>query len=274
MRIDAHNHFWIYDPVRDAWIDDSMEVIRRDFLPDDLEPILNQNSIDGTISVQADQSEKETLFLLEQAENYKFIKGIVGWIDLQSESIQERLHFFQTYKKLKGIRHIAQAEANDFLISPDFVRGIETLSRTEFTYDILVFPPQLPAAIQLVSKFPNQVFILDHIAKPYIKSGEINKWAKSILSLAAHDNVFCKISGLITEADWTQWKAEDFRPYLEVVVEAFGCRRLMYGSDYPVCLLAGSYEQVLDLAENYFQAYSTDEQQAIFGGNAQKIYNI
>ena len=274
IKIDAHNHFWKFDPVRDSWINEEMKVLRKDFLPDDFYSILEANEINGSVAVQADQSLDETRFLLNQAKKNDWIKGVIGWIDLQSEFLENDLVQLEGEQKLKGFRHIAQAEANDFLISNRFLKGLQTLSKTDYTYDILVFPPQLPAAIELVRKFPTQKFIVDHLAKPYINKGLIKEWKQNIVELARAENVYCKISGMITEADWGNWKQTDFHPYLDVVTETFGTKRLMFGSDYPVCLLAGSYGQVLEIVKDYFESFSESEKEDIFGLNAIKFYNL
>jgi len=274
MKIDAHNHFWKFDPVRDAWIGDEMAVLQRDYLPTDFGPVLQQNSFDGTIAVQADQSEEETFFLLNLADKNPFVKAVVGWVDLQSENVSERLAFFDRYPTLKGFRHIAQAEPDGFLVSPNFVRGMEALSQTRFTFDLLVFPHQLPAAAELVARFPEQTFVIDHLAKPPIKSGKVDRWAGMIKNIAQHQNTYCKVSGMVTEADWNNWKPTEFRPYLDVVTEAFGVDRLMFGSDYPVCLLAAGYEQVCAIAKTYTEGFSDEDQAKIFGGNAIAFYNI
>ena len=274
MKIDAHNHFWKYDPVRDAWIGEGMEAIKRDFFPEDFAPVLAENGMDGCIAVQADQSENETQFLLDLANDHDFIKGVVGWIDLQADDIDSRLEKFESLHLLKGFRHIAQAEANDFLVSDKFLKGIASLSKTDFTYDILVFPPQLSAAVELVNRFPQQAFVLDHIAKPYIKKGAIDIWKKHIEKLATYEHVYCKLSGLVTEANWTNWAPEDFIPYLDVVVESFGIDRIMFGSDYPVCLIAASYGEVLGIIEGYFDSFSAGEKEKIFGKNATHFYKI
>ena len=256
MKIDAHQHFWKFNPVRDAWIDDSMQIIRKDFLPQDLKPILEANTIDGCIAVQADQSENETDFLLQCAKENPFIKGVVGWVDLLSDTIEERLEHYSKNNILKGIRHIVQAEANDFMLRKDFQNGISKLQQFNLTYDILVFPPQLEAAIALVNKFPNQKFVLDHIAKPYIKDAKIDDWKINISTLAKAPNVYCKASGMVTEADLKQWKLSDFQPYLDVVFEAFGIDRIMYGSDWPVCLLAAEYQEQLNIVQDYIKTFS------------------
>lgn len=274
MILDAHNHFWNFDPVRDAWITEDMSVIRKDFLPSDFRAVLDENGVQGSVAVQADQSLEETDFLLSLAEQHDWIRGVVGWIDLQSEKVGEQILQYQDRTKLKGFRHIAQAEADDFLIQPQFMRGIEALSRTRFTYDILVFPRQLPAAISLVQKFPEQMFVLDHLAKPFIKDGKIKEWKQDIQALAKSENVYCKISGMVTEADWKSWKATDFRTYLDVVTDSFGTGRLLFGSDYPVCLLAADYDQVLDIVQDYISSFSAEEQVQILAKNALEFYNL
>ena len=248
MKIDAHQHFWIYNPVRDSWIDESMIVLRRNFLPEDLYPVVKEQNINGTIAVQADQSEEETNFLLKLANENEWIVGVIGWVDLMSNDIEKRLEHFSSYKKLKGFRHIIQAEPdNNFMLNEKFQNGINCLRHYNFTYDILIYPRHLPAAIKLSGKYPEQKFILDHIAKPHIKKNETEPWASLIKELAQNKNVFCKISGIITEADHKNWKPKDIYPYLDIVFDYFGYDRILFGSDWPVCLLAGSYEQVKNL---------------------------
>lgn len=275
LRIDSHQHFWKYDAVRDSWITDEMTVLRRDFLPDDLDPARKANGIDATIAVQADQSEDETQFLLQLAERHGSIAGVVGWIDLRSPRVEELLRLFSKFEKLRGFRHIAQSEPGDrFLVREDFVRGVAQLAQFGFTYDILIYPKQLPAALELVTRLPQQKFIIDHLAKPLIKSRTIAEWAKFMQSLANSPNACCKLSGLVTEADWRHWKKEDFRPYLDVVFDAFGPDRLLFGSDWPVCLLAASYQQVLEIVEDYVQGYPADAKEKIFGANAARFYGL
>lgn len=274
MKIDSHQHFWKFDPVRDAWIDETMSVIRKDFLPADLKPVLETNHIDGCIAVQADQSEEETWFLLDCAAANPFVKGVVGWLDLMSADIEEKLAQFSENTLLKGLRHIVQAESNDFMLRADFQNGISYLKQFGMTYDILVFPPQLPAAIELVNKFPDQKFVVDHIAKPYIKDGKIDAWKSHMQELAQASNVYCKVSGMTTEADWNNWTKQDFRPYLDVIFEAFGIERIMYGSDWPVCLLAASYKEQLDILEDYLVSFSEQEKHLVMGGNATSFYNL
>lgn len=255
MIIDAHQHFWQFDPVRDAWITEgSMSVIRRDFMPDDLSPILSKNGIDGCIAVQADQSETETLFLLDLAQKNDCIKGVVGWIDLLSDTLHERLDYFSQYSRLKGFRHILQGEKPEFMLHPKFTEGVQLLGQKGYTYDILVFPKHLKAVKTFLKTLDNQPFVVDHIAKPYIRKGLIKEWAKDMKAIAKHENVYCKISGMVTEAHWQDWKESDFTPYLDVVFEAFGVDRLMYGSDWPVCLVAAEYERQLAIVQNYIQS--------------------
>lgn len=275
MRIDAHQHFWKFDPVRDSWIDESMKVIQRDFLPEHLEPILQKNGFDGCVSVQADQSSSENTFHIQLAEQFNFIKGIVGWVDFQAADIEDQLSAYRKFGKLKGFRHVLQGEKQrDFMLRPAFKHGISYLQRFGYTYDILVFPDQLSYSVEFIRSFPDQPFVVDHIAKPYIKKGEIAQWRKDITELAKFENVFCKVSGMVTEADWSSWKTTDFKPYLDVVTESFGTERIMFGSDWPVCLVAASYEDVVGIAARYYSSFSKDEQQAIFGGNAKRFYNL
>jgi len=274
VKIDSHQHFWKYNPQRDTWIDDTMQVIRRDFLPEDLKPILKKNKVDGCIVVQADQSENETQFLLDLAKENPFIKGVVGWVDLCDENIEKRLSFFSEDENLKGIRHIVQAENNDFLLRKDFQNGIDKLSKFNLTYDILIKKEQLANTIKFVKQHPNQLFVVDHIAKPNIKDGEIVEWEKQIQQLSNYENVFCKISGLVTEADWQHWKYKDFVPYLDTIFNAFDTDRIMFGSDWPVCLLGGTYQEIKSIIEQYIEKLSNTEKENIMGNNASKFYKI
>lgn len=275
LKIDAHQHFWIYDEVRDSWISADMAVLRADFMPPQLLPELQQNHFDGCVVVQSDQSQAENLFQLKNAEAHDFVKGVVGWVDLRSEDIDDQLSALSGYDKLKGFRHILQGEPDRALmLKPEFLNGIGKLKRFGYTYDILIFPDQLKYAAEFAARFPDQPFVLDHIAKPDIKNGRIEAWKKDIEALAKYENVYCKVSGMVTEADHKNWKREDFNPYLDVVFEAFGIDRLMYGSDWPVCLLAGSYQQVLDVMEGYTSKLSANEQAMFWGGNATKFYNL
>ena len=274
MKIDAHQHFWKFNPQRDTWINEEMSVLKHHFLPEDLRPILQEHQFDGCVAVQADTSEKETNFLLQLAEDNDFIKGVVGWLDLCNENIGERLHHFSKFKKLKGLRHIVQAEPNGFMLQKSFQQGITALEKYNLSYDILIYHNQLEDAIELVRKFPNQKFIVDHCAKPNIKEGEITIWKKNIEQLSNFKNVACKISGLTTEANWNTWNKNEIQPYLDVVFNAFGNDRLLFGSDWPVSLLAGNYTETVGLIENYIQQFSKMEQQKILGLNALYWYNI
>jgi L-fuconolactonase len=275
MIIDAHQHFWRYNPCRDAWINNAMAVLQRDFLPDEFAETLDANGVRASIAVQTDQSEDETMFLLDLAERNQRIAAVVGWLDLQSPRLEERLRHFSQHKKLRGVRHIAQSEPDDrFLLSPNFLHGVSILRDFGFTYDILIYPKQLPAAIELVSRFPEQRFVLDHLAKPEVKAQHRDPWAAQIRTLAQNKNVFCKLSGLVTEADWRLWKPGDFTPYLDAVFESFGPNRLMFGSDWPVCLLAASYRQVKQIIETYVNAHAQQHKQNIFAVNAIQFYGL
>jgi len=275
ITIDAHQHFWKFDPIRDAWIDDSMKKIQRDFLPADLEPVLKANGIDGCVVVQSDQSEVENIFQLSNAMQYDFVKGVVGWVDLQARDIQDKLAHFSYYKKMKGFRHVLQGEKDRALMMRKrFLNGIGLLEQYNFTYDILIFPDQIRYATDLAAAFPNQRFVIDHLAKPYIRDKKTEGWKQDMQNIAQLPNVFCKISGMVTEADWRFWKPIDFNPYLDIVVEAFGTKRIMYGSDWPVCLVAASYKKMKAIVDKYFQAFSSHEKQAFYGGNAIRFYRL
>jgi L-fuconolactonase len=281
MRIDAHQHFWKYDPPEFSWVTDDMSVLRRDFAPDELARELAANGVDASIAVQSSQSEKGTSFLLNLAVMHSKIAGVVGWVDLRAPNVSDRLREYSRYEKLRGFRHIVQAEPDDrFLLREDFLRGLACLKEFNFTYDILIYPKQLPAAVELAKRMPEQPFVMDHLAKPLIKAKEIDSWARQMRELAAAPNVYCKVSGLITEADWRAWRPEDFKPYLDVVFDAFGPDRLMFGSDWPVCLIAGTYRQVKQLIEDYLSqrfTVGTEKQKAdlaIFGETAARFYGI
>ncbi|TAH03116.1 MAG: amidohydrolase [Sphingobacteriales bacterium] len=274
MKIDAHNHFWNFDAVKHSWIDGTMTAIQQSFLPEEFGKILNENGIDGCVAVQVEQNLEENNFLLALADENPFIKAVVGWVDLTAKDLDEQLEQLSHHKKLKGFRHIAQAEANDFLATPAIINGVSKLAAHNFTFDILVFPTQLPAAIELVKACPNQKFVLDHLAKPYIKKGEIQQWKKDITQLSAFENVSCKISGMVTEANWQNWKNDDFYPYLDIAFEGFGTNRLLFGSDWPVCLLAAEYHQVKNILETYINTLSANQQNQFWGGNAIDFYHI
>lgn len=272
MRVDSHQHFWRYSAEQYPWIQNDWP-IRKDFLPTDLEPLLSKAQLEGSIAVQARQSLEESRWLLELADQSPVIKGVVGWVDLRDERVEQQLAEFSRHHKFVGVRHVVQDEPDDnFMLGDHFQRGIRHLKPFGFTYDILVFPKQLPAAIKLVEAFPDQPFVLDHIAKPAIKSGVLDPWRNHIRTLAGFPNCCCKISGMVTEADRTGWQESDFQPYLELVAGAFGVDRLMYGSDWPVCLLAGSYERVHSLAAHFARQFSQSDQEKFFGENAAKFY--
>ncbi len=273
--IDAHQHFWKYDAIKHAWINDEMLVLKKDFLPDDFVLMYNQNNVKGSIAVQADQSEEETMFLLDLAEQYSWIKGVVGWVDLSSSNIEERLTHFAKFEKLKGFRHILQDEPDpNYILKEDFQQGIACLGKYDYTYDILIYPHQMPGALETIKRFPEQYFVIDHIAKPNIKEQSWKEWASSIQVMATHERVYCKVSGMVTEADWKNWKYEDFVPYLDVIFEAFGTERVMFGSDYPVSLLAASFEQVKEIISRYIVDLSHESQQKIWRDNAIKFYKL
>jgi L-fuconolactonase len=274
MRIDAHQHFWTYNRRDFGWIDESMASIRRDFLPADLEPQLKANGFHGSVLVQVRQTLEETRWMLELAENNPFILGVVGWVDLRSPRLRAELESFAGNPKLVGIRHIVQSEPDDFLLQPDFLRGISLLEEFDLAYDILIYTQHLLIAAEFVERFPRQRFVLDHLAKPPIKSGAVDLWAHGLRMLASLPNVFAKVSGLVTEADWSAWKPESIRPYLDVAFECFGPSRLMIGSDWPVCTVAASYPQVMNLVKDYLSRYAAEEREAVLGGNAAKFWRL
>ncbi len=273
-RIDSHQHFWSYDPAQYPWIAPG-SALQRDWLPSDLAPLLADGGFGGSIAVQARQTVEESRWLLELAEHHSFIKGVVGWLDLRSPAIESQLEAFSRHPKFVGVRHVAQDEPDDrFLLSEAFLIGIAALNRHRLAYDLLVYPRQLTAAIVLAAKFPAQMFVLDHIGKPPIRDGTMTPWKERIQELAKAPNVWCKVSGMVTEADHAGWKASDLRPYLDVVFEAFGPNRLMFGSDWPVCLLASSYDRVAGVVEDYVSQLTKAEQADLFGGNARRFYRI
>ena len=275
MIIDAHQHFWQYDPVKHDWINEEMQVLRKDFLPDSLAKIYKAQSIDGCVAVQADQSEAETTFLVQLAREYDFIKGVVGWTDLRSPRLAERLAAYAKMPELSGFRHIVQAEPDPrFLMQKDFLEGIRQLAPYHFTYDILVYPHQLDAVLDFVRLFPNQAFIIDHLAKPYIKDGNFTGWANQMRQIALSPHIYCKVSGMVTEADWQNWQYEDFVPYLDLVFEVFGTDRLVFGSDWPVCLLAGNYPDIKGILHRYLEPFPETERQKIWSQNALDFYGL
>ena len=274
MQIDSHVHFWKYDKVKDNWITSGMKILKQDYLPETISSTFKRNDIDGCVALQVRQSELETHFLIELAKTHDVIKGIVGWIDLQNENIEERLKYFSQFPIIKGWRHIVQKEPDDFLLRKDFQRGIELLHRYNYTYDILIHHYQLKSALELVSRFPEQPFIIDHCAKPDIAGGKIEEWKALIIEIAKHPNVCCKVSGLFTEAKWKEWSPAQFYPYLDVAFSAFGTDRLLFGSDWPIMLLSGIYVQWKSLLEKYMENFSEDDREKVFGSNAIRLYNL
>jgi L-fuconolactonase len=274
MHIDAHQHFWSYNPREYDWIDEAMASIRRDFLPAELKPLLQNNGLHGSVVVQVRQTLEETLWLLKLAEENSYILGVVGWVDLRSPRVREDLQSLAGNPKLVGIRHIVQSEPDGFLLQPDFLRGISVLEEFGLAYDILIYPKHLATAVKFVKSFPRQRFVLDHLAKPSVKSGAIDDWARGIRDLGSFPNVYAKVSGLVTEANWHAWKPEDLRPYLDVAFECFGASRLMIGSDWPVCTVAASYEQAINLVKNYLSDYTSEKREAVLGGNAARFWRL
>jgi L-fuconolactonase len=275
IRLDAHQHFWRYHPAEYAWIIDAMSGLRRDYLPGDLRPLLDAIGFDGSIAVQARQTLAETEWLLELAEGQNVIKGVVGWVDLRSPQLPRQLEKFAAHPKLVGVRHVIQDEPDDqFMLRPEFRRGIGQLRGFGLTYDLLLFPRHLPVARKLVAEFPDQPFVLDHMAKPAIRDGQISPWREDLLELAKYPNVTCKLSGLVTEAAWNQWHTGDFRPYLDAALESFGPKRLMIGSDWPVCTVSGDYASVMRVVLEYVQTLSGAEQEGILGGNCARFYGV
>jgi len=275
MKIDAHQHFWIYNARDYGWIGPAMEILKRDFLPSDLAPLLESAGFEGTVAVQARQCSEESQWLLELADQRPFVRAVVGWVDLCSPKVDEQLTALARRPKFRGIRHIVHDEPDDrFMLREDFVRGLTCLANYKLTYDLLLFPRHLPVACELVKRFPNQHFVVDHLAKPLMKARALESWAADIRRLATFPNVFCKISGMVTEADWQHWKPADFIPYLDVILECFGPRRAMVGSDWPVCTLAGNYSQVMQIPADYLKKLSAGEQAAVWGENAKRFYGI
>jgi L-fuconolactonase len=274
-RIDAHQHFWMYSPQDYGWIGPEMAVLKKDHLPEDLAPLLNAAGVVGTVAVQARQTIQETKWLLELADRHPLVWGVVGWVDLCGPELTAQLERFSAHPRFRGVRHVVQDEPDDeFMLRQGFLRGLGALQAFDLTYDILVFPRHLPIACQVVSQFPDQPFVLDHIAKPSIKDRRIEPWASDIRKLAAFPNVFCKVSGMVTEADWERWQPADLKPYLEVVFEAFGPGRIMFGSDWPVCTVAGAYADVAGIVQDYVDALSADEQAAVWGETARGFYGL
>jgi L-fuconolactonase len=275
MRIDAHVHFWRYDPGEYGWIDGRMGAIRRDFVPEDLAPLAARAGVDGVVAVQARQTLSETAWLLELATRHPLIRGVVGWVDLRSPHARDQLATAAEDERLVGVRHIVQDEPDDrYLLRPDFLRGIAALAEFDLAYDILVHPRHLPVVVEFARHFPAQRFVLDHLAKPDIRGGALSAWSRDLRALAACPNVMAKLSGLVTEADWSAWSAEDIRPCLDVAFELFGASRLLIGSDWPVCTLAGEYARVMGVLTDYLAGRPAAERSAVLGDNAVRCWRL
>jgi L-fuconolactonase len=274
-RIDAHQHFWHYDPVEYGWIDGTMAALQRDFLPDHLEPELRAAGFDACIAVQARQTLAETRGLLEMADRHAFIAGVVGWVDLQAADVRAQLEPFVGRPKLVGLRHIVQAEPDErFLLRPEFLRGMAVLRDVGLAYDILVYPRHLPVAVEFAQRLEGQRLVLDHLGKPDIRRGEIQEWRRHLRALAAGGHVMAKLSGLVTEADWRGWTPDQIRPYLDVAFECFGYERLMVGSDWPVCTVAADYGRTMRVVTDYLRDRPSLERDMVLGGNAARLWRL
>ena len=276
MKIDSHQHYWHFNTADYGWMGEDMSGIKRDFLPTDLLPELKSIDFDGSVAVQARQSLEETNWLLQLADEHPHIKGVVGWLDLQSEQAEEQIAAFAKHPKAVGVRHVIHDEEDiDFMLRPAFIRGVQLLEKYHLAYDILIFPTHLANTIEFVKQFSEkQTFVVDHIAKPLIKDGIVSPWKEDIAALATFPNVYCKLSGMVTEADWNIWTPENIRPYLDVVMEAFGPERILIGSDWPVCLVAGKYSEVMQVVIDYISIFTEKEQALMLGENAAKAYKI
>lgn len=274
MRVDSHQHFWRYSAQQHPWIDDSMAVLRRDFMPPELELELKQAGVDVSVAVQVGQSLAETQFLLGLAEQHRFIRGVVGWVDLRAPELTRTLETLSAHERFKGVRHIVQSEPAGFLGDPAFRAGVAELARFDLSYDVLVYAHQLPEAVDFVRALPEVRFVLDHLAKPPIRAGQLEPWREQLRRMAALPNVACKLSGLVTEAAWHGWQRSELLPFIDAAVDGFGPSRLLIGSDWPVCTLAGSYREVMAIFLDYFASFSAAEQAAIFGDTAARVYRL
>lgn len=273
--IDSHQHFWQLERFDYDWMSSNDKVLYKDFLPDSFEPVLKENGVARSIAVQAHQSIEETRWLLDLSDQYDFIAGVVGWVDLQGENLEEQLDELTAHPKFKGVRHLVQDEPDDdWIVRPKVINGIKMLAKYGLTYDILVFTRHLRYVKTLLEQCPEVSFVIDHLAKPPIAEGKITEWADGIKEIAEFENVYCKLSGLVTEAEHQNWQPADLQPFVEIAIEAFGAKRLMYGSDYPVCLLAASYKQVLETYTSFLENLSDDEQSRILSENAADFYQL
>jgi L-fuconolactonase len=274
MLVDTHQHYWRYRTEDYAWIDDAKASLKRDFVPADVEPLMARAGFDASIAVQARQTPDETAALLAFADAHPFVAGVVGWVDLQADDVEDRLATC-AHPKLVGMRHIVQDEPDDrFLLRPAFCRGVGVLADFDLTYDILVYAKHLPIVPDFVAAFPSQRFVLDHLAKPEIRHGHIDRWARDLEAVAACPNVMAKLSGLVTEASWDRWTLEDLTPYLDVALDVFGPDRLMVGSDWPVCTLAAGYERTMGVWTTYLAGRPAAVRDAILGGNAVRLWKL
>lgn len=273
MRIDSHQHFWDYDATDYPWIKPG-SVIHRSFTPADLRPLLGRADLDGCIAVQARQDLRENAYLCSLAAANPFVLGVVGWIDLRSDNVEQQAADFKRLPKTVGVRHVVQDEVDSqFMSREPFRRGIASLKKHGLVYDILIYSHQLPDAIRLVRDFPEQVFVLDHIAKPKIASGDIEEWTSRMREIAAFPNLSVKLSGMVTEADHLNWTSEQLEPYWRIVAEAFGPDRILFGSDWPVMQLASDYARWVETVSRWLEVYSPSDQEKIWGENARRIYS-
>jgi L-fuconolactonase len=275
VTIDAHHHLWRYSPEEYGWIDEDMQALRRDFLPADLRSAMASAGVDGTIAVQARQTLEETRWLLDLADGCDAIRGVVGWAPIAGEEFPGCMEEFDDLAKLKGLRHVIQSERDEhYILREDFNSGIRTMAGSGLVYDILIYERHLADTIYFVDEHPGQVFVLDHVAKPLIAAAVLEPWASRMMELGERENVWCKVSGMVTEADWKAWTPEKLKPYLDVAVEAFGPKRLMAGSDWPVCLVASDYARWWGVLRDYFADFSEAERARVFGGTAVEVYGL
>ena len=275
MKIDSHHHFWKYDPETYSWMNEKMELLQRDYLPQNLKDEIDKVGVEGVVSVQADQSIKETEQLLGYADSHDFILGVVGWLPLSDQGVENLIERYSSNHLLKGIRHVVQDEPDDrFILDEAFNRGVEKLRKYNLVYDILIYERQLGSTIEFVDRHKGQVFVLDHVAKPRIQDKVMEPWKTQMKELAKRENVFCKLSGMATEANWQNWQPEDLHPYMEVALDAFGAKRLMFGSDWPVARLAVEYHSWIDLCRMFVSSLTLDEQGLIGGEVAREVYDL
>lgn len=275
LKLDTHQHFWKYHPKKQPWISQDMATIQHDFMPEDLQPLLNKSGVSGCIAVQVDENETENDFLLSLAKENELIKGVIGWVDFLADDIYDKVAYYNDMKLMKGFRYMLQGKKQrDLILSNEFIRGVFAMNNYDLVYELLVLPDQLNYVDQFVKHFPEQLFVLNHLAKPLIKTGEIAQWTSAISSLAKHENIYCKVSGMVTEADWTNWSYNDLAPYMDVVFSSFGIDRVMFGSDWPVCNLAGDYQKTMAVPAQWVSNLSANEQEKFWSGNAIKCYQL